>query len=335
MSAREEQVRSLMCEEAADWFLAHREGLDVARREQFASWLQASPQHVEEYLGIALTARDLRRALAGAAIEQTRAVHGRDSRGLMPERRWRYALAAAAGIVLALGLWMYQRIAPPPPPAPIQLATRHGEQLSERLADGSVLHLNTDTAVSVDFQQHARRIDLKTGQAMFEVAHDRRRPFTVYAQSLAVTAVGTMFDVYQRTDSVVISVIAGTVTVAPVEAAGAGATSRRPPAMLVAGEQLRVGPGEWPGVRRSVDPQRATAWLRREISFAHEPLGELAVEFTRYASSPIVIEGSALRSLPVSGTFAADDTAAFIAFLRSLDGVQVEVGPTRTRVWHK
>ena len=105
--------------------------------------------------------------------------------------------------------------------------------------------------------------------------------------------------------------------------------------MLVAGEQLRVARGEWPGTRRSVDRQRATAWLRREISFAHEPLGELALEFSRYAPAPIVIEGSALRALPVSGTFAADDTAAFIAFLRSLNGVQVDVGSARTRVWHK
>ena len=183
--------------------------------------------------------------------------------------------------------------------------------------------------------ERARRIDLRAGQAMLEVAHDPQRPFTVYAQSLAVTAVGTMFDVYQRDDSVVISVIAGTVAVAPVEAAVAGAASRRPPTMLVAGEQLRVGRGEWPGVRGSVDRQRATAWLRREISFAHEPLGELALEFSRYAPKPIVIDDSALRSLPVSGTFAADDTAAFVAFLRSLDGVQVDVGPTRTRVWRK
>ena len=119
MSAREEQVRSLMCEEAADWFLAHREDLDVERREQFARWLQASPQHVEEYLGIALTERELRRAVAGKAGESGRAVHGFERRRRAPVLRWRNAIAAAAGIVLALGLWMYQRIAPTPMAAPM------------------------------------------------------------------------------------------------------------------------------------------------------------------------------------------------------------------------
>ena len=324
-----------MCDEAADWFLAHREDLGVERREQFASWLQASPQHVEEYLGIAFTERELRRAVAGKAGEPGRAVHGFERRRRAPVLRWRYAIAAAASIVLASGLWMYQRIAPTPLAAPMQLATQHGEQLSERLADGSVLHLNTDTAVSIDLRERTRRIDLEAGQAMFEVAHDPRRPFTVYAQSLTVTAVGTMFDVYQRKDSVVVTVLTGTVAVAPEEKASTGAAVPHSPAILVAGEQLILGRGEWPGTRRSVDRQRATAWLRREISFAHEPLGELALEFSRYAPAPIEIEGSALRALPVSGTFAADDTAAFIAFLRSLNGVQVDVGSARTRVWHK
>ena len=334
MSPREEQIRSLVCEEAVEWFVAHRDDLDVEQREQFARWLQASPQHVEEYLGIVLTERDLRRAVAGKAGEPGRAVHGFERRRRAPVLRWRYAIAAAAGIVLASGLWMYQRIAPTPAVAPVQLATRHGEQLSERLADGSVLHLNTDTAVSIDFREGARRIDLRAGQAMFEV-HDPRRPFTVYAQSLVVTAVGTKFDVYQREDSLVVTVVAGTISVAPMGVAGGGVAMRQAPAILVAGEQLRTRPGEWPGARRSVDPQRATAWLRREIVFAHEPLGELALEFSRYAPAPIVIEDSALRALPVSGTFAADDTAAFIAFLRSLNGVQVDVGSARTRVWHK
>jgi len=40
----------------------------------------------------------------------------------------------------------------------------------------------------------------------------------------------------------------------------------------------------------------------------------------------------ALQNLEISGVFATDDTDAFIAFLRSLDGVRVVVTPTRIRV---
>jgi len=39
-----------------------------------------------------------------------------------------------------------------------------------------------------------------------------------------------------------------------------------------------------------------------------------------------------LQNLEISGVFATDDPAAFIAFLRSLEGVRVEVTPTSIRV---
>jgi hypothetical protein len=48
---------------------------------------------------------------------------------------------------------------------------------------------------------------------------------------------------------------------------------------------------------------------------------------------PIEIETPTLRTLRVSGVFAADDTDSFIVFLRSLEGVGVEVTSTRIRVF--
>jgi ferric-dicitrate binding protein FerR (iron transport regulator) len=66
--------------------------------------------------------------------------------------------------------------------------------------------------------------------------------------------------------------------------------------------------------------------------FDHEPLSLVATEFNRYASKPIEITTPALRDLQISGVFTTDDTDGFIAFLRSLEGVHVEVTATRIRV---
>ena len=98
------------------------------------------------------------------------------------------------------------------------------------------------------------------------------------------------------------------------------------------GQQIRVSEGEWPAAPTAVDPQRATAWLRREIVFDHEPLESVAAEYNRYTSKPIEIATPALRGLQISGVFATDDTEAFIAFLRSLKAVRVDVTETRVRV---
>jgi transmembrane sensor len=99
-----------------------------------------------------------------------------------------------------------------------------------------------------------------------------------------------------------------------------------------AGEQVRVIPGFLPAEPTTVDPQRTTAWLHRELTFDQEPLATVAAEFNRYGAVPIEIESKALRALPVSGVFSVDDTESFIAFLRNLEGVSVEVTPTRIRV---
>jgi transmembrane sensor len=99
-----------------------------------------------------------------------------------------------------------------------------------------------------------------------------------------------------------------------------------------ADQQIRVAEGEWPATPVAIDAQRTVAWLRREIVFDHEPLERVAAEFNRYAPKPIEIVTPALRNIQISGVFATDHTEEFIAFLRSLKGVRVEVTATRIRV---
>jgi hypothetical protein len=91
-------------------------------------------------------------------------------------------------------------------------------------------------------------------------------------------------------------------------------------------------PIAWAATPLAIDAQHTTAWLHRQIMFEHEPLERVASEFNRYASKPFEITTPALGALEISGVFATDDTAAFIAFLRRLDGVRVEITATRIRV---
>jgi transmembrane sensor len=93
-----------------------------------------------------------------------------------------------------------------------------------------------------------------------------------------------------------------------------------------------VAQGDWPATPIAIDAQHTTAWLHREVVFDHEPLQRVVAEFNRYAPKPIEISTPALRDLQISGSFATDDTDAFIAFLRSIKGVRIEVTATRIRV---
>ena len=353
VNSNEEKGRAAIAEQAGEWFVANDEGsLDARDSAALATWFKTSPVHIEEFLGVSAVVRDLKQArtdpqysleaiLARARTEdeepvqrlwprETETVRGRPFWSWFPA-----AVAMAACALLSVGLLLRWNLRSTERPAAtdgiaaLHFETRHGEQLTQRLADNSVLHLNTDSAVSIRYSKGERLVTLRSGQASFEVTHETNRAFRVHAGSADITDLGTKFDVRLDGGSTVITVVEGRVTVGP-------RTSRQSPSLrpieLNADQQVRVADGVWPATPVAVDAERTTAWLHRQIVFQNEPLEQVAAEYNRYTAKPIEIATPALKTLRISGVFATDDTDAFIAFLRSLKGVRVEVTATRIRV---
>ncbi|MEJ1962448.1 MAG: FecR domain-containing protein [Gammaproteobacteria bacterium] len=90
---------------------------------------------------------------------------------------------AATLALIALGTFFYLRDA--------GIGTDVGEQRTLTLADGTRIYLNTDTRVVVRYDEHVRRVELKSGEALFEVAHRPDQPFVVVAGDRTITALGT------------------------------------------------------------------------------------------------------------------------------------------------
>jgi transmembrane sensor len=354
MMSNDEKIRAAIAEQAGEWFVANDEGpLDAQDSAALAAWLKTSPVHIEEFLGVSAIARDLKVAstdseysleaiLARAQAADDTPAQPLRSRVIGAARdrtsaRWlTAAVAMAACAVLSLGVLLRWNVRPiEHPSAPdvmtaLHFETRHGELLSRRLADNSVVHLNTDSAVTIRYSKTERLVMLSSGQADFEVAHEPDRGFRVIGGSAEVVDLGTKFDVRLEHDSTVVTVVEGRVAVGP-----SNSNQNHSPrfVQLSADQQIRMSEGEWPAVPVAVDAQRATAWLHRQIVFDNEPLERVAAEYNRYTSKPIEIATPALRNLKISGVFATDDPEAFIAFLRSLKGVRVEVTATQIRVW--
>jgi transmembrane sensor len=333
--------------------VANEEGpLDARDAAALAAWFKASPAHIEEFLGVSAVVRDLRQARTnpqyslGAILARARAEDDEPVRRLWPRvtdsgrgrsfGNWFPAAATLAvvallsvGLLLRWNLKSTERPATPEGMMALHFETRHGEQLTQRLTDNSVLHLNTDSAVSVRYSKGERLVTLRSGQASFEVTHEADRAFRVHAGSAEIVDLGTRFDVRLDGGATVITVVEGRVTVGPTPS---GQSPLLRPIELNANQQVRVAAGAWPAVPVAVDARRTTAWLHRQIVFNNEPLEQVAAEYNRYTAKPIEIVTPALRKLKISGVFATDDTDAFVAFLRSLKGVRVEVTATRIRV---
>ena len=350
MTPNAEEIRGAIAQQAGEWFIAHQAGpLAAGDGAAFLAWLRASPIHVQEYLGVARIANGLAAAIGGPEVpletflEQVRAGEDRvASLGtLAPMRQppasrlslWRAWPIAASLLALAAGIlwWAHdgQLLG-----LPKTYQTAHGEQLVRRLPDGTLVRLDTDSAVTVRYSGRERVVEVNRGQALFQVAHDDTRRFRVAAGEAQVLAVGTEFDVYRKRSTTVVTVAEGQVVVyagAAVPPTNAG-TFPRLAQRVNAGYQVRIDAGVMSAQPMPADLNQALAWAQRRIVFEQRPLGEVAEEFNRYGRVPLVIDDAALRALPISGAFDVYDTDSFAAFLSTLDGVSVERTPTQIRV---
>jgi len=355
MQITDDKSRAAIADQAAAWFISHRAGpLDERQRTQFFAWLKASPIHMEEYLGIAALESTLGAATADpeTTLQALLEAAGRDTSaeiidlGSAREANWRpprharrsspWWLGAAAlagiGMVAAVLVWAFgegQWL-----DLPKTYETTHGGQGVWQLADGTVLHLNTDSSVTVHFSNHERLVTLHQGQALFEVAHEAARPFRVSTGDSSTVAVGTEFDVYRRAEDTQITVVKGRVVVYPGASApaAAGMAGDEHSLSVSAGQRVTVHAGMLPAAPSNADLTRAVAWLERQIAFDQQPLDEVAREFNRYNRISFEIDDPKLRTLPVSGVFDAYDPASFAAFMGSLEGVHVERLGTLIRV---
>jgi len=349
-----EQVRSAVAQQAGTWFVENQAGsLGHAERAAFVGWLKASPIHVEEYLGVALIAQDLRAATDDpevsleSLVERARAdrsdsVVSLDGQIPLPESpsqritwpgAWRFATSFAAGVLLLVASVLWWLHDGELLGLPKSYQTAHGEQKTVRLPDGSELDLNTDSTATVRYTDVERVVVIERGEALFTVSHGDSRRFRVTAGLTHVIAVGTRFNVYRKPDTTVVTVAEGTVGVlageAPASSTGALPIGAQ---RVAAGYQLRVDADGVSAQPIPVDLRQALSWREHKIAFERRPLGEVAEEFNRYGSIPIQIQDDALRALPISGVFDAYDTDSFVTFMQTLDGVAVEQTSTGIRV---
>jgi len=204
-----------------------------------------------------------------------------------------------------------------------------GEQATVRLADGSELHLNTDTELEVDFSPRLRRVTLVKGQAFFRVAPDKSRPFAVEAAGRTITALGTEFDVKVSGDQLQVTLVEGRVA---VSRDGSAAEPLRPePQVLTPGQQLIVS--AWQDVQvMPTSVERITSWRNGRLVFEDERLGEVIAEMNRYSNRRLVLGDPALADLRISGVFRTGSVSNFAAALSASFPVETAVDPASNTV---
>ncbi|MEQ1558295.1 MAG: FecR domain-containing protein [Methyloglobulus sp.] len=207
--------------------------------------------------------------------------------------------------------------------------TNTGEVREVQLADGSQLLLNTNTAVSVEYQTSLRKIVLHHGQARFTVAKDNQRPFEVKTSGLLVRALGTVFEVYNPESSetrVTVQEHAVAVRLQP-ETFMTG--SEQPTTKIVQeGQQLSYVGNGMLNPPEPTDLAQTSAWQQRKLSINDRPLGELIAELDRYRVGRIFLSDAKFLNLRVVGVFSlADPDAVLKKVCKVLALEQTHLGP--------
>jgi transmembrane sensor len=183
------------------------------------------------------------------------------------------------------------------------VSTAIGEQRSLTLEDGSRVLLNTGTRIAIQYSPQVRSIDLKQGEALFEVAKDPRRAFIVTAGDRTITALGTSFVVRRDEQRLSVTLVEGQVAVSEPQKLAV-------PLILKPGERVVLGSYRPPAVDRPA-LDKVVAWQQGQVAFDNTPLVVAIREMNRYSAAKLVVVRPEAERIHVSGVFRAGDSASF------------------------
>ncbi|MGH6613592.1 FecR family protein [Sphingomonas sp.] len=286
-------------EEAAAMWLARldRHGHTPELTGELAEWIAGDPRREGAMLRARATWHLIHDHLGDEAADVPSAEPAMLRMPVFTRRRLLWAGGVAAAASVAGGIFLG---------AGESYRTGIGEIRRVPLADGSTAAINTDSRVTVSFAPDVRTVRLARGEAWFQVAKDRARPFVVAAGRVRVEAVGTAFSVRRRAGGADVMVTEGTVI-----AWADGADGHR--IRLSAGEGAFLADNA-AILRKPVaaaDIDRSLAWRSGQIDFAGMALAGAIDEFNRYNVRKIVLADPALAREPLFGLFRADDPEGF------------------------
>ncbi|WP_423204441.1 FecR family protein [Pseudomonas kribbensis] len=276
-------------------------------REEFAKWHAANEEHARAWrqLGMLDQRFSVASGPARAALLQSR-------EGI--RRRVRKLGSGLASVVAVIGLSLFA--AEHYLPLDYWLAdqrTATGEQRTVRLADGTVVNLNTHSAMDVRFDDKQRLVVLQEGEILIETGHGDARPFIVETREGRMRALGTRFLVKREEQGTRLSVLQSAVAAHP--------QSDPQEQILREGQQVLIRNNGLDAVV-ALNPG-ADAWTRGMLVVDNARLEDLVHELGRYRRGHLGIAPE-VADLRITGSFPLHDTDKALSALLPTLPVQIE-----------
>lgn len=318
---------NLISEAAFDWIARADAGLTPDEEAQLAAWLAADRRHYGAYVRARAVFGQARRIKAfahspdpddwapylyaendsqlSAAEENTGdsvPASGLSRRAFLGGVGGAVAASAIAAVFLTRGQ----------PAQALTFQTGLGERRDIRLADGTRVALNTDSQVRVLFNNKLRTVELVRGEALYDVAYDKHRPFVVEANGFKVRASEASFVIQELPDTRPQLIVKhGIVDLTPADATSLAVAAPTKITFLT-GNHLSGT------VLTPEAMDRELLWREGKIAFDDTPLKTAIAAFGRYEPVHIEVADPQLLDRTVSGVFSADDQLGFAKVVAQL-----------------
>ncbi|MEH6800476.1 MAG: FecR domain-containing protein [Halopseudomonas sabulinigri] len=305
-------IAPAIVEQASHWLMLQWDGqLNDEQQRGFAAWHAADPEHQRAWQRL----QRLQATLAKVPAETSRTVL-QD----MPDMRRRQMLQLL-GLLLITGGGYTAQAQLPWREAMADLRSGTGQRLRQQLADGSVLELNSASAVDIRFSASERRIRLLAGEVLITSGQDPApiyRPLIVETSAGDIQALGTRFSVREVESGSRVELYDGELEIRPRQAA----TQR-----LQAGEALDFSTTSI-AAKRPAD-HNAIAWREGLMIAERQPLGQFLAELARHRRGILRCD-PAVANLLLTGVFPLADTDRVLLALQQSLPIQVH---SLTRYW--
>lgn len=308
-------------EEAARWVVRFN-SVEVSsqEREEFADWLVKDPLAASEFEAMSavwvglddIDQQNQINHIKGLAVKPVQEKNSVKPSGIFLRR-----MSIAAGLLLVIfaGLFATQFSNGD------IYSTAVGETETVKLEDGSIIYLNTNTKIRVDYTGERRHVTLfDGGEALFDVARDIERPFWVEAGNGRIRVYGTTFNVFhQNSLKTVVTVLEGIVGVEDAKSVGGPKWEKK----LTANQEISY---QKVGIISSVSPvtsEKEVTWINRRLILEGKPLVEIIQQLNRYSERTITLDPQ-IHGLKMGGVISTRNIDAALEFLEKVAPIVVD-----------
>ncbi|MBO0128372.1 FecR family protein [Agrobacterium sp. OT33] len=282
-----------LSDQAMDWLILIRESPeDTAIQSAFEKWILEAPEHRREWEKTC----QMWQALAEVPSFHKRKLGSIATAAPASPRRIRSRIVggiAAAGTMLCL-------VALSGPSLLIRLQADYRSETAQSrnviLEDGSTVLLAPDSAIALAFSGNRRGVILLKGEAFFDVAPDKERPFAVEGGGLTVEVLGTAFDVRIGADDTEVALARGAIKASPE-------VPSAPDHILAPGDVLTLDRASGEITEATIAISEIGSWREGRLYVVDQTISSVIEQIQRYHPALISVPDRALARQKVTGIY--------------------------------